>query len=274
MLPPKIPRPAAAVVTGGAFGIGLEITRALATAGVSVVAVGRDAARGAAEAAAVTRATGTHVEFVAADLADPATFPGVVDAVRARHAGRFHLLVNNASTAYKGDAWGGAEAAATLTVNWRGTRALTDALLPLMTPPGRVITVASRSGTAARRAMAPALAARFDAAATADDVDALASEFVAAVANGTYADAGWPRSMYGVSKLAQIAWTRGLNERLAGSGIVAACCCPGSVSTAMSSYRGTKTPAEGADTPVWLALEAGADIGGKMWAEREEVVVV
>lgn len=268
------PPNAAAVVTGGAFGIGLEITRALATAGVAVLAVGRDAARGAREAAVVTSETGTPVEFVAADLGDVGSLAAVSDAVDARYAGRVHILVNNASIAFKGDTWGAEEADTTLRVNWRGTRALTETLLPRLAAPARIVTVASRSGVAARRGMSAELAARFDGAASAADVEGLAREFVTSVADNSYAAAGWPKSMYGVSKLCQIAWTRALNDELKKDGrdIIATCCCPGSVSTAMSSFRGAKTPAEGADTPVWLALEAeGGMIGGKMWAERKEV---
>ena len=274
--PSTWPPPAsAAIVTGGAFGIGLEITRALATAGVAVLAVGRDAQRGAQAASAISQATGTPVEFVAADLGDPASLTAVVDAARRPpYTNHLHLLINNASTAYKGDVWGAAEAETTLRVNFKGTRALTEALLPLLAPPARIITVASRSGTSARRAMAPALAARFDNATTAADVDALATEFVSSVADNTYAATGWPRSMYGVSKLAQITWTRVLDAEMKAQGreVVATACCPGSVATQMSSYRGSKTPAQGADTPVWLALEAeGVAIGGKLWAERAEV---
>lgn len=274
---PAFPPPAsAAVVTGGAAGIGLEITRALARARVAVLAVGRDADRGRAAAAAVAAETGTPVRFVRADLADPASLAAVADAVgQAPFAGHVHLLVNNASIAYKGDAWGGAEAATTVRTNYFGTKAVTDLLLPALAPPARIVTVASRSGAAARRGMGADVGARFDAAATVADVDALAADFCAAVADGSWQAKGWPRSMYGVSKLCQIAWTRVLNDDLkrGGRDIVATACCPGSVATAMSSYRGSKTPAEGADTPVWLATEAaGGEVGGRFFGERTEIL--
>lgn len=276
---PLFPPPAtAAVVTGGAAGIGLEITRSLARARVNVLAVGRDADRGRAAAAAVAAETGATVRFCAADLADPASLTAVVDAVgEAPFRGNLHLLINNASIAYKGDAWGADEAKATVHTNYVGTARLTHLLLPCLAPPARIVTVASRSGVAARRGMGAALGARFDDAAASSTaaVDALAAEFVAAVADGSWQAAGWPRSMYGVSKLAQIAWTRALNAQLArdARGVVAVCCCPGSVSTAMSSFRGVKTPAEGADTPVWLALEAAEEeVGGKFFGERQEIL--
>ena len=36
----------------------------------------------------------------------------------------------------------------------------------------------------------------------------------------------------------------------------------------MSSWKGWKTSAQGADTPAWLALEARAT--GKFWSDRKE----
>jgi carbonyl reductase 1 len=55
-------------------------------------------------------------------------------------------------------------------------------------------------------------------------------------------------------------------------GVLVAACCPGYCATDMSSWRGTKTAAAGADTPVWLALQpAGAFQSGKFWQERREI---
>ncbi|MCP9274365.1 SDR family NAD(P)-dependent oxidoreductase [Mycolicibacterium arenosum] len=78
-----------ALVTGGTAGIGLASARLLALAGAEVVISGRDAARGAAAAAAL----GGAVRFAAADLAD-------LDSVRrlADTSGDVDILVNNAAT--------------------------------------------------------------------------------------------------------------------------------------------------------------------------------
>lgn len=268
------PRDAVAVVTGGARGIGLEISRALAANGVRVVAAGRDEARGVGAAATLARETGGEVEFARVDLADAATVAALASTLRARgYAGRIAILVNNAAIAYKGSTFGAEEAETSVRVNFRGTRAVTEALLPLLASPARIVTVASMSSKRRLLAKAPALLARWDAATTADDVEALAAEFVAAVAAGDWEAKGWPPSMYGVSKLAGAAYTRLLNDELAKEGrdIVAVACCPGSVATDMSSFRGRKTPAEGADTPAWLALEAGAGaVAGKFFSGRVE----
>ena len=65
-------------------------------------------------------------------------------------------------------------------------------------------------------------------------------------------------------------YTRILGEQLSGKGIDVNACCPGYVDTDMSSHRGHKTPAEGADTPVWLALLAKKGTTAKFFSERSE----
>lgn len=47
-------------------------------------------------------------------------------------------------------------------------------------------------------------------------------------------------------------------------------CCPGYVDTDMSSHRGIKTPLQGADTPVWLALLAPQGTSARFFSERKE----
>ncbi len=42
------------------------------------------------------------------------------------------------------------------------------------------------------------------------------------------------------------------------------------VATDMSSHKGHKTPEQGADTPVWLALDAPASDSGKFYSDRKE----
>lgn len=86
----------------------------------------------------------------------------------------------------------------------------------------------------------------------------------------------------------ETAYTRVLAEELRPQGVAANCCCPGWCATDMSSWRGPKSAADGADTPVWLALlppppagdgssgggGGGAGSGGEMvtggfWRDRE-----
>lgn len=87
----------AALVTGGASGIGLCCVEALAEAGATVVIADRDAS--AIEAAAARlAATGRAVEGVVLDVTDSAAVQSAADRMMAAH-GRIDILVNNAGIA-------------------------------------------------------------------------------------------------------------------------------------------------------------------------------
>jgi carbonyl reductase 1 len=123
-----------------------------------------------------------------------------------------------------------------------------------------------------RRIVGEALRARFDAARSLDDVKQLADEFISAIELGAdLRSLGWPRSMYGVSKLCEATWSRILASELASDSITVSACCPGWCSTSMSSFSGPNTPEQGADTPVWLALAPPGELpSGRFWSGRQE----
>jgi NAD(P)-dependent dehydrogenase (short-subunit alcohol dehydrogenase family) len=83
-----------ALITGGSRGLGLDLSRYLATLGYDLVVVARDPQRLEA-AAADLRQLGTEVTTVAGDIADPDHRRRAVLAAEA--SGRLDLLVNNAS---------------------------------------------------------------------------------------------------------------------------------------------------------------------------------
>lgn len=84
----------AAIVTGGASGIGQAIAQRFARDGAAVALVDMDADAGAREAAAI-RAAGGRCEFIAADVSNESE---VVKAVAAtvEHFDRIDYLINNA----------------------------------------------------------------------------------------------------------------------------------------------------------------------------------
>ena len=98
----------------------------------------------------------------------------------------------------QGDTFGADEAQKTIDTNAAGTLRVTNALLPLLrgrasaSPQGaRVVNVCSSAGKL-RILRSDALAARFDAAATAEEVMALMREFVADIRAGRHLEKGWP----------------------------------------------------------------------------------
>lgn len=84
----------AAVVTGGASGLGLAIVRRLAAEGATVLSVDRDVARGAAAADAL-RAEGLDVAFRAGDVTDEDDLRAAIGQVARAHGG-LDILCNNA----------------------------------------------------------------------------------------------------------------------------------------------------------------------------------
>ena len=83
-----------AIVTGGNGGIGLGMSRGLATAGASIAIVGRHAAK-SAEAVTTLAKDGHKAIAVAADVTDEAAVGAMVTHVRSE-LGRIDILVNNA----------------------------------------------------------------------------------------------------------------------------------------------------------------------------------
>jgi carbonyl reductase 1 len=99
-------------------------------------------------------------------------------------------------------------------------------------------------------------------------------EFEAAVEAGREKDAGFPSAAYAVSKAGLIGGTRALAKEVEESGgqVRIVSCCPGYVNTDMSKGNGTKTPDEGAQTPVWLAIQEYGGKTGTFYREEKEIV--
>lgn len=121
----------------------------------------------------------------------------------------------------------------------------------------------------------PALAARFRASRSVSNVSMLMEEFVDAACRGKEADEGWPSAAYGVSKAGVIGVTRALAEEVkgeeGGEDKEVVSCHPGYVNTDMTKGRGVRTPDEGAETPVLLALGLVRGPSGGYWVDGREV---
>jgi NAD(P)-dependent dehydrogenase (short-subunit alcohol dehydrogenase family) len=259
------------VVTGASDGIGKAAVRAYVAAGASVVMIGRNEAKTAAAAQAILRdagpTTGTEgrgraVTWEIADLSRQQDVHDVADRLLARLP-RIDVLANNAGAMFLDRDVTPEGFERTFALNHLSYFTLTLRLLaPLVAAaqpgaPSRVLNVSSRAHANAR----PAL----------DDLQ-LERQF-----------GGWKQ--YANSKLYNIWFTRALARRLDAARVATQALHPGVVSTRFATNNGlmgqllrrvmdvvSVTPAQGADTLVWLSSAPEALEGsGDYWRQRRRV---
>ncbi|MBA3707698.1 MAG: SDR family NAD(P)-dependent oxidoreductase [Planctomycetes bacterium] len=228
---------ALALVTGGNRGIGLEACRQLAERGAQVIMGVRDLAKGqAAKASLGALAARVTVEQVAVD--DAASVTGLAQRL-GRAPGRLDVLINNAGVFDKRDAAASAVATEvvehTFRTNVLGPMRMIQALLLLLRSSKSARIINLSSGMGALSDMAAGYAA------------------------------------YRMSKTALNALTATLASELATHRIAVNSMCPGWVKTDMGGPGATRSVGEGADTAVWLALEADQTLSGKFWRDRAEI---
>ena len=224
-----------ALVTGANKGIGLEIARQLAQAGVHVIIGARDQSRAESAVERLT-ADGLSTESVRLDLNDPASISAAAVEIETKHK-KLNILVNNAGIFDFDDATPSKASInavrRVIETNFIGTLAVTQALLPLLqraAPAARIVNLSSSLGS---------LALNGD-------------------PNSTYYSQRYIG--YNASKAALNMLTIQLNEELRETGIVVNSVSPGFVKTDLTGY-GTMTPEEGARLPVQYAL--GGDKSGR-----------
>lgn len=226
-----------ALVTGANKGIGLEIARQLAQAGIKVLLGARDGARGQ-QAAAGLASDGLDVEAVSIDLNDEKTIAATVETITGRY-GRLDILVNNAGIVDAEDgppSVGGVAAARRLMeTNFIGTLAVTQAMLPLLrqSQAGRIVNLATTLGSLS--------------------------------INGDPASPYYEARLigYNASKAALNMLTVQLAAELKGTQIVVNSVAPGYVKTDLTGGHGFMTAEEGARLPVEYALLGDGAVSGR-----------
>ncbi|MEV4381579.1 SDR family NAD(P)-dependent oxidoreductase [Streptosporangium sp. NPDC049644] len=196
-----------AVVTAGTGGIGLETAMGLAATGHAVTVIGRNAERGARAVERIDAvATGRGARFVAADLASLDSVRGL--AARLAGEGPLNVLVNNVGAMFadRRQTVDGIEAS--FAVNHLSPYLLTELLLESLRAggPSRIVNVTSGAVRVAKRS------------------------FDAVEPPGGYYGFHW----YGRAKLANLAYTLELAERLRGTGISVFAADPGGAATTMT----------------------------------------
>ncbi|XP_063161447.1 carbonyl reductase [NADPH] 1-like [Candoia aspera] len=249
-----------AVVTGSNKGIGLAIVRALCKQfSGDVYLTARDPERGKA-AVTQLQEEGLKPLFHQLDITDLESIQTFCDFLKGKYGG-LDVLINNAGIAFKvADTTPFAvQAEVTVRTNFFATRNVCRELLPLLKPNGRVVNVSSVNGALALSRCNQDLQQKFRSnIITEEELVKLMEKFVEDTKKGVHEKEGWPNTAYGVSKIGVTVLSRIharlLNESRKGDGILLNACCPGWVRTDMAGPRAPKTPDEGAETPVYLAL--------------------
>lgn len=247
------------VITGPTRGIGTEIARGLARQGADLVLACRDVAAGRKLAGELAAAGAAAVDVLRVDMASHASIKELAARVLAAHP-RVHVLVNNAGVSLGTQPWTRSAEGIEITfgTNVLGYYRLSLALLPRLKEcaPSRIVNVASTF---------------------ASDLDLDDLEFKKRPWDSMKA--------YAQSKACDRLLTWALSRRLSGTGVTANAMAPGLV-VETGLYRhappdvmgrlrqrgGGRTPADGADTAVWLASAAELEgLTGKLFENRAEI---
>eukprot|EP00057_Strongylocentrotus_purpuratus_P034913 XP_797022.3 PREDICTED: carbonyl reductase [NADPH] 1 [Strongylocentrotus purpuratus] len=259
-----------AVVTGANKGIGLEIVRSLCRHfgqdGV-VYLTARNEGRGRA-AVELLQKEGLYPKFHLLNITDQLTIDEIRAYLEKTHGG-IDVLINNAGVGdlHEFDIPVHEKAVRIMNTNYFGLSAVCHSLTPLVRSGGRIVNVASTTGYLMfREQLSDEVRNRFRQVKDEQGVVDLMNEYLKCCLRGTTAEKGWavPEWAYGISKLGVITLSKLLAEKIsqddAKQDILLNSCCPALVRTEMTAHRPdnaiglTKiTPAEGADTPVFLA---------------------
>ncbi|MFF1462969.1 SDR family NAD(P)-dependent oxidoreductase [Streptomyces sp. NPDC058330] len=197
-----------AVVTAGTAGIGWETAVGLAATGLAVTVVGRNVERGTQAVERINATAPAHpARFLATDLASLDAVRVLADRIAAD--GPLTVLVNNVGAMFPDRQSSADGIEASFAVNHLSPYLLTELLLPSLRAgaPSRIVNVTSGAIVAARRT------------------------FDAVEPPGDYYGFHW----YGRAKLANLAYTLELADRLEDTGVSVFAADPGGAATEMTN---------------------------------------
>ena len=234
-----------ALVTGATAGMGAEIARQIAAAGLRVVVGGRSVEKADALAAEI-RGHGARAWGLRLDITESASVASARTWIE-ENCGRLDVLVNNAGIALDQEK---SPEAVTLE-DWRrtfetnvfGASAVTNAMLPLLrqSEDGRIVNQSSHLGS-------HTLAARLE---------------------EPFVSRNW--IVYNSSKAALSSMTLEYAKLLRATTVKVYATSPGHVSTGLNGKPGGLTAAEGAAFAVRLATQQEAAPNGTMWGPKGQV---
>lgn len=280
-----------AAVTGANKGIGLAIVRQLAlqypkssfnNGPLLIYLTARNEERGQAalesltadkqlQSAKALRTRGglTDVKYLHLDISSKQSIEDFATHLKTNHPDGIDILINNAAVALQG--FDSNVVKETLECNYYSTLRAVELTLPHIKDGGRLVNVASMAGQLSSK-YSDTIKSRFRNAKTPEDITKLMQEFATSVEKGSH-ERDWPSAAYAVSKAGLIGFTKVIarQNQESGSKTLINSCCPGYVKTDMTRGGGTKTPDQGAEMPVLLALGDVRGSNGEFWSERKIV---
>jgi NAD(P)-dependent dehydrogenase (short-subunit alcohol dehydrogenase family) len=224
------------VVTGGNRGIGFEICRLLAVRGANVVLTARKSESGE-KAVSMLAAKNLKTLFHPLNVTEPVSIVALVEFLE-RRFGRLDVLINNAGIVADEDASGLKVKISTVRdtfeTNTLAPLHLAQALATLLkrSRAGRIVNISSGMGS--------------------------------------LSDMEGDHAAYRISKAALNAVTGILAAELRAE-VAVNSVCPGWVKTDMGGANAEREVSQGADTPVWLALDAPQELTGKFVRDRKVI---
>lgn len=262
-----------AVVTGANKGIGFAIVKGLAPKfDGKVYLTARNEELGL-KAVKELDAINIKVYFHTLDIDNQESINKFAKYLKENYGG-LDILINNAAIAFKNNdtAPFSVQARETIRINYTGTLNLCNALFPLLRPHARVVNVSSRAGLL-KYVKDEATRNRFQSEdLSVSELNDILQNFVDLAQKDQHHHIS--SGAYSMSKVGLTALTR-LQQKMFDSDsradLVVNALCPGYVDTDMSSHKGTLTPDQGAETPIFLALLPPNYNGpkGTFWVEKQ-----
>nr|CAB3485235.1 unnamed protein product [Digitaria exilis] len=264
---PNPPNTRIAVVTGGNKGIGLEVCRQLASAGITVVLTARDETRGAAAVEKIREAGLSDIIFHQLEITDAPSIARLAEFLKARF-GKLDILVNNAAVGAVEYGQDPADSSPTREEKFSGMDKRQR--LEWLEKGVRETYDAAKEGVKTNYHGTKHLINNEELKQELNDVEKLTEErldevldtFLSDFKAGEVEARGWPKyfSAYKVSKVTMNAYTRILARMH--PELRVNCAHPGYVSTDMTIQSGILTPEEGGSRVVRVALLPEGGITG------------
>lgn len=224
------------LITGANKGIGFEIARQTGLLGFDVIVSGRDLGK-IQHATESLNNKGIKAMPLVMDVSNLESIEKAFEELKKLEVS-IDVLVNNAGIQIKGDhnltADDESILQTVLTTNSLGPLRVSKVFLPLLKRPGKIINISSSGG----------------------------------ILNGPVP--GWSPA-YCVSKTLLNAFTRQIASDLHRESISVNAVCPGWVQTDMGGPSAPRTIEKGAETPVWLAVEASQSLTCKFIKDKIEI---